>query len=171
MAQPNTQFGYPVQALLGRDRRVHCVALTKGLLRDGLGRNCTPVPRVTMAPVRGRIARRVLHREPMLFRNPFPLNAYRSHQHAAHLARMGGPLLSFSVAGQNLLQLIFESAVTRLCINRHEPPWDVPLIRCAISTNGTSNRVDGVSIGGHACLRHFPAQGHGIRRRVARKSF
>lgn len=74
-----------------------------------------------------RIPRRVLHREPMLFRNPFPLIFYGSDRYAANLASVGGPLRSISVLVKNCLQLISEPSVARLCRCRHNPPSGLKL--------------------------------------------
>src|SRR6185437_15238503 len=121
-----------------------------------------------MAPVSRLIARRVLDRKPVLFRNPLSLKSNGSHQHAAYFAGMGGPLFPLSVPGKNLLQLVFEAAVTRLCVNWHSPPWGRSLRLDAPSEAvGASTCVDGIFVRRHAGVRNFPAQGHGIARRIA----
>jgi hypothetical protein len=73
-------------------------------------------------PFCDRCSRRVCHRGPMLFRNPFPMHLYSFHRCAAKLAGMHSPLLSISVSGKNCLQVITEPAVTRLYGYWHHSP-------------------------------------------------
>ena len=71
----------------------------------------------------GRRARRVGHRGPMLFRNPFPMDLYSLDRRTADLAGVDRPLLSVSVSGKNFLQIIAELSIARFYGCWHHFPF------------------------------------------------
>jgi hypothetical protein len=64
----------------------------------------------------------ILHRWPMLFRNPSSSVQRGSDRQAANLAPVNGPLGSISVSGKDCLQFITEAPLARLGRSSHNSP-------------------------------------------------
>ena len=88
-----------------------------------------------------RGARRVGHRGPMLFGNPFSVRLYSAHQCATKLAGVGSPLLPVSVFGKNFLQVITKLTFTRLDWCWHHSP--IHKVRCSKPELRLENWRDG----------------------------